>query len=506
MRDKKSIDRLFQEKLKDFEVAPNNSVWENITNKIHSSGKQRKVIPIWWKIAGIAAGLLLLFTIGNTVLNNNDAPKESIVNTNSDETNQDSSNQDKINNLQESNNAKKIANDDSIDFSSPSNVLNKKSKRPNPIIENNQQKSSNVVINNSAPNKSENNIIITNDKLLKAKEALANTDKQNTIDSDIHKNISGAKENTIHKKQINSALNELTQSTNPQNTSIANTVIKEEQTTEIPDENKIDENGDLSLTEVIAATNEDDIIENDESKIDRWSVAPSIAPVYFNTLGTGSSIHSQFNNNSKTGDINMSYGISTSYAINDRLSVRAGINKVSLGYSTNDVVVFNNIRTFPEENPPLIRNIKFNKKSKDLSFLSIDEFNFAQVPGVLSSHLDASIDQKLGFLEIPLELQYSLSNNKLGISVIGGVSALFLNDNEVYSVQDGKSTLLGKATNINNTSYSANIGLGLDYKISQKINFNFEPVFKYQLNTFSNTSGDFKPYFIGVYSGFRFKF
>ena len=62
------------------------------------------------------------------------------------------------------------------------------------------------------------------------------------------------------------------------------------------------------------------------------------------------------------------------------------------------------------------------------------------------------------------------------------------------------------ANNLNNTSFSANFGVGVDYNISEKININLEPTFKYQINTFNNTSGDFQPFFIGVYTGLSFKF
>ena len=83
----------------------------------------------------------------------------------------------------------------------------------------------------------------------------------------------------------------------------------------------------------------------------------------------------------------------------------------------------------------------------------------------------------------------------------------FLNNNKIFSEsENGTKTLLGKANNINKISYSANFGLGLHYKMTKKINFNFEPMFKYQINTFNNTSGDFKPFFIGVYTGVGFKF
>ena len=71
--------------------------------------------------------------------------------------------------------------------------------------------------------------------------------------------------------------------------------------------------------------------------LNRWKIAPSIAPVYFNTLGTGSSIHEQFNKNAKTGDVNISYGVRGSYALNTKLSIRSGVSRVTLGYSTDDV-------------------------------------------------------------------------------------------------------------------------------------------------------------------------
>jgi hypothetical protein len=77
----------------------------------------------------------------------------------------------------------------------------------------------------------------------------------------------------------------------------------------------------------------------------------------------------------------------------------------------------------------------------------------------------------------------------------------------VYSVErNGNKTRLGEATNINDMSYSANFGIGLNYNISKQLRFNLEPTFKYQINTFNETSGNFQPFFIGVYTGLSFKF
>jgi hypothetical protein len=506
MSDKKNIDRLFQEKLKDFEVTPKASVWENISLELHSSQKQRKGIPLWQKIVGVAASIALLIAIGNSFLDTNsdsDIPENNVVNTDSNTTIQNNSTPDKTKVIEDTSNPINVVDTDSKEKSvSDSDInLNSNTKNSNTTLKKYHNSPSSVVSNNKS------NLIKKgvsskdfNDLL---KDNNVNDVAENLTKSNSFQNKTESKENpknSIDKKYIDSTINELPKSA--ENTDLANS--NKEVTEEVVSSKIKEEEKPLSLTEEVAANVEDDEDEKDKEKIDRWSVSPSFAPVYFNTLGSGSSIHSQFNNNSKTGDVNVSYGVSTSYAINNRLSVRAGINKVTLGYSTNDVVVYNNIQTVPDN--PLLRNIAFNEQSQDVSFISVSEFNFAQVPGVISDRIDASIDQKLGFLEIPLELQYRISNKKLGVNFIGGVSALFLSDNEIYSVQNGESTLLGKATNVNGTSYSANFGLGLDYKVSQKINLNLEPVFKYQINTFNNTSGNFKPFFIGIYTGLKFKF
>jgi hypothetical protein len=117
-----------------------------------------------------------------------------------------------------------------------------------------------------------------------------------------------------------------------------------------------------------------------------------------------------------------------------------------------------------------------------------------------------TMGQQMGYLEVPLELNYALLNRKFGVNIIGGVSSLFLTDNSVVLESSGQTTEFGEANNINSVNFSTNLGLGLDYKFTPKLKFNVEPVFKYQLNTFSNTSGNFNPYSLGVYSGFTFKF
>ena len=252
------------------------------------------------------------------------------------------------------------------------------------------------------------------------------------------------------------------------------------------------------------------IIEKEEH-LNRWRIVPNAAPVYFSSLGEGSSIDPQFNNNSKSGELNMSYGITASYAINRKLSIRSGVNKVNLGYNTNNIAVIQTIGI--NANSKLLQNVAItpnntlnNAPETDMSFISNESLSASKRPGTLTETSNTSINQALGFIEVPLEIEYALSDKKLGVNIIGGFSSFFLSSNKIYTETEGAKSLLGEATNLNKISYSANLGLGLNYKISKKVDLGLEPMFKYQINTFNNTSGNFKPYFIGVYTGFAIKF
>jgi hypothetical protein len=107
---------------------------------------------------------------------------------------------------------------------------------------------------------------------------------------------------------------------------------------------------------------------------------------------------------------------------------------------------------------------------------------------------------------VPVELNYAVVDRKFGVHIIGGFSSLFLVDNAVSLESNGKTTEIGEANNINDLNFSTNIGFGLDYNISPKVQLNLEPMFKYQLKTFSDTSGSFQPFSLGVYSGLNFRF
>ena len=78
MKNKKHIDKLFKDRFKDFEVSPPPEVWGSIQNSMESRNKNRKIIPLFWKVGGVAALLALLFTISNSI-NHMSTPDTQVV-------------------------------------------------------------------------------------------------------------------------------------------------------------------------------------------------------------------------------------------------------------------------------------------------------------------------------------------------------------------------------------------------------------------------------------------
>tara|TARA_R110002050_G_scaffold293182_1_gene449391 strand:- start:62655 stop:64163 length:1509 start_codon:yes stop_codon:yes gene_type:complete len=502
MNDKKHIDRLFQEGLKDFEATPSDAVWKHIEAELQKKKKHR-IIPIWWRYAGAAALLLLLLTIGGSYFINTDKPQPNqVVDT---ETNNNDLNKSLI--------KKEIVTDNHYE----NNNIEKASQNNTGVLNNKINTSTKSSITKTTASKNINKSRDNNPSSSKKESTLSNSILITEVETAIALNVEEKINKTIQNEKnpalidINNA-KKIINNTSKNNNTIAKPNEEEEEEATIIVNNETPEKSTITIEEAIDKTK--DIIE--EEKLNRWSITPNAAPVYFNSLGNGSSIDPQFNGNSKTGEINMSYGISTSYAVNKKLSIRSGVNKVNLGYNTNNIVVYQSIgvsslsarslQNIVTKNSDVTQNSpSTNSNSEGTSLISAENLS-AKSPESFGTS-NTSINQSLGYIEVPIEIQYTLLNKKLGVNVIGGFSSFFLNNNEIYSEANGGTrTLLGEASNINKISYSANFGLGLNYQVSKKIDLNLEPMFKYQINTFNNTSGDFKPYFIGVYTGFSIKF
>jgi len=507
MSDKKHIDRLFQEKFKDFDVIPDDKLWEGIEARLDKKKKKQRIIPIWWKIGGVAAALVLMFSIGTTLNNNNDIPV--VIGSDSNKTEIENNEKlDKGSTLQKENNtvaSENLEKDSLIKKENNSLNVGKEAYSKSPLLKSNSRKNNSVVaVQNSTSTKKQKEL----------KETLSSV-------SDIDANAIASTSNKEEKNNKTEAGNKIQLKSQEEIKTIldsgstkANAVVKIDEagnntsnTEGIKSIETSEKDKGQDIEEAIADAKTND---EKEKEIRRWSIAPNIAPVYFNSLGEGSTIDAQFDSNTTSSDISMSYGVKGSYAVNNRLKITAGINRVSFNNTTNDVIALsdNSFSANSAAASSRLQNVQLNSNVNHASLMLISRTKIAQnsVPEAINTLQTGSLEQRFGFLEIPLEVEYRVVDKKLGVNLSGGFSTLLLNENEIFADINGQSTLIGEANNFNNTSFSANFGVGVDYSLSEKININLEPKFKYQLNTFNNISGDFKPFFIGVYTGLSFKF
>jgi len=291
----------------------------------------------------------------------------------------------------------------------------------------------------------------------------------------------------------------------PKNLRDSGNSIVEESTSSSSEKNKTAEKENRKS--IFEAVNQPKEAIAEESKPTRkWNVSPNVAPVYYDVIGDGSSIDPQFSDNSKNGQVNLSYGIHVSYAVNKKLSIRSGVSKVNLGYNTEDVGFTASARG---QN---LRSIDYNPNAEAILVSDINPLNepttsdFVNRAPVNQKQNIGQLNQRIDYIEVPMEMKYALVNKKLGVNMIGGVSTLFLQDNAISIEAGDFETSVGEGNNLNEVSFSGNIGLGVDYKLTDQFQINFEPIFKYQFNAFNGNAESFRPYYFGVYTGVSIRF
>ena len=445
MKDRKHIDRLYQEKFKDFESTPREAVWKNISARLQKKERKRGILPLWYKIAGVAAILALFINFSNEFF----------------------SKKSKINNQA----FVSLADENFGEISIASSAYTQNMIRSSKVLQ----------------------ALMKETKNLESNEALEAEYHRKNIKINSFKNISQASNLTIVSK--NSAYT-FSDNNKPESqiASIDQEIKPEIQLRDLPIPNSEDEE---ETAQIIEKT----------TPYKRLRVSTTAAPIYYDNFGSGNTIDEQFANNQGSSEITISYGINFAYQISEKIRIRSGISKVDLSYNTKDIAFTAAV------NPSALSGVNYNgnipnyrienRSVRPFSNISAStEFNRASLASPTAGYLN----QKLGFIEVPLEIEYVIIDKQIGLNIIGGGSTLFLDKNMISLKSSDFSTNLGEGNNLNKVSFSTNIGIGIDYDIFPQFQLNLEPIFKYQINTFSNGMGDVKPYYFGVYSGFSFKF
>jgi hypothetical protein len=118
-----------------------------------------------------------------------------------------------------------------------------------------------------------------------------------------------------------------------------------------------------------------------------------------------------------------------------------------------------------------------------------------------------SIRQQLEYIEIPLVARYFLFDQKTKVSVAAGMSTNILIGNQAMLNTGDKMRSIGETEGIRNLSYSAQLGLGIQYPMFKHLSMSIEPRVRYFLSPVNHSGNhEYRPYLFGLYTGVAYTF
>lgn len=373
MTDKKNIERLFQEKFKDFEVTPAPEAWENIAAKLEKKEDKKRIFPFWFnaKAAGIAAALVLGFfglhnysNLFTWTLNSDSKANETVVQ-------QNSFNSNSLKN--ENTVATSTKNDSNTTSATPKTAsgatINKADA--NATESANAENKSNPLVKASptykkegkTPSNSYKNIQPSVKYLNNANEVFVSNEK-----SKKEKTNNGKLENTMQRKSaLTLQENELSQNELSQNKELIST-----DNTSISKKKKrsVNQNNILPITTTSIASKDKTKNESSFEKVGKEKVGPSdlenITPSHSSVVSTNKPV---FQKNEKTlvDHISISNDKETSEKNKNASIVAVEINKTSVEANSNnasDEVNTNKSTIIPNASSAAIVAIDSSKNSK----------------------------------------------------------------------------------------------------------------------------------------------
>ncbi len=500
MGNKKDIGKLFNERFKNFEQAPNAGLWDNIASELDQK-RDRRIAPLWLYFGGLATiGIFIALWAWqpwSAQEINSSIDNHEIVEANSNPTTAPK-------NTAPSNNS--ITNKNTITFeentiTSNTEDINNRASQTQTIItpqkENNstslttrfqKEKETKLYTKRSSNLANLKNHISRSQEEKRRKEQEAKNSYLQKIKKELDDAIAYQKEENqiVLKKWLDSIearKNEI--KAIEEKKSIEAVATSEEKTKK----NKLPK---------LPRTEEEKAKDREEAVTYKFAISPYTSLISYGSLTKGSSIDNRLIDNPRDAISTIGYGIRADYKLSEKSSIRFGIGIAPLKYRTDDFQVFindDNINIFQLSgiNPQNLGQGGIETSPEALSF-----FNENQV---------VSIEQDISYIEVPVDYQYRFLNKRVSLSLNPGISLFVLTNNQVFATADnGANILIGRETSLKDLSLALNFSLGAHYNFTKHWRLNAEPIFKYQLNPYTDNVGNFRPYYVGFQFGMSYKF
>ncbi len=286
----------------------------------------------------------------------------------------------------------------------------------------------------------------------------------------------------------------------------------------------------------------DETTDTEEASGSKWALGTQISPVYsYRDLGGSSSPGGLFAradaataasnstfNAVESGMMAYSGGINLNYQPGERLTIQSGLYYSRMGLAVDHAY----LAPYFQNDMNLAETLKYQSISNSSGTIvtggspaspnsAVDYYTTNWAPGreaidysnqpvygQLNNQINSGqVEQQFEYLEVPMILKYKMVDRRIGFNLLGGMTTNFLIGSDAYYVENSNRERIGETTDIKKVNYSSLVGVGMDYKLSERFQLNFEPFFKYYLNSINLSSAiKSRPYSIGIYTGISYLF
>ena len=260
------------------------------------------------------------------------------------------------------------------------------------------------------------------------------------------------------------------------------------------------------------------------NKDGKWGIGTQFSPLYSYRnleIDETSLMSGSYYNAAESGMMAYSGGVNVNYVPTRRISLQSGVYYSKYGLTVDNA--YNYEKMIPDATAST-SNTKFysvNNSSGEIDVManssigyvtnfadqSAEYANMGSAPELSNEVDDGEIIQNFEYIEVPLIVRYKVVDRKFGFNFLGGLSTNLLVGSNAYYSEDGNKEKIGETTNIKPFNYSSILGVGLFYSVSDRLNINLEPTFRYYLNSINESSViKSHPYSMGIFTGLSYYF
>lgn len=433
MKPEKDIGEFIKSKIDETRIAPDKQVWEKIDASLEKRTKKKKLFYLLLFLIGIPLmGALWFYSPFDNLSKQPPSNQENNVNNKFEgqkndlirnNSSADSFRIEKINNSAHESSITK-----SSDVKSPMKVSGENNKRKAPIASK-ERKHQDLAISASKPKSSKS-----------SSTAKEKSEKTKTVQPHI------SAPSTLAKEKENTE----------------NFFTHEKDSTEVPmDSLSIYQNKISDLSR--AKKDNKDSLNVNKSKQKLWGIGIITAGEYFGSSSDGSMIDPRLDGKKTEGEFHFQYGLSLHMKLSPRFEISYGASMTTYRYKSY-----------------------LDHPHEALNLSAIDLSTFTELETFIDNTNSIYLAQRISYVELPLQLSYRITNKKLGIEGLVGISTLILRQNKVELIGENITSLdLGSANNLSKLNFSINAGLGGYYQVSDQLKFGLMPMIKYHFKPLS---------------------